>query len=376
MAFRPDISLQAGQIQSPLFQLAQGFGQGQQIAGRQQEMAARQQQARVLNAQQKRQTLLAGVNALGEIRGADEAQTLELRRQALPVIAGRLGSDFGINIPPNELAQVDPSDQGLNVFRATLGAKKPQQDLTSLQKNLIAAGVTPGTDEFKQAVMESITKPGTQVTIGGDKKEQEVLAKIRAEDFGKITERADKAIDTIQSLSVLENIDVNTGSLEPAKQALAKFAEGFGFDASGLANVSAGEAFNAEAKRLVLAVKSTQKGPQTDKDEDTIKQTIANLGNTQAGNQFIIDSARALETRKIEQKDFWDQYMQDNDGRLRGVSKAWSDYKRNTPMVSSNLRTPEGLPVFFYKFESEVRNANPDATRGEILEAWRQQDKN
>ena len=44
-------------------------------------------------------------------------------------------------------------------------------------------------------------------------------------------------------------------------------------------------------------------------------------------------------------------------------------------MISSNLRTPEGLPVFFYKFESDVRNANPDASRTEIIEAWNTQNK-
>jgi hypothetical protein len=252
---------------------------------------------------------------------------------------------------------------------------------TSLEKNLIAAGFTPGTPEFQAEVQKFIEKPtGTTVSIGGSKKFKEKVAESHAKTFGRIGEEADAAIDANQSLSVLENIDVNTGALEPAKQALASFGMAFGLDTSGLANVSAGEGFNAEAQRIVLAVKASQKGPQTDKDEVTIRETVSNLGNTKAGNQFIIDSARALNNRRIERKGFYDNFIEEAGGDFKDetgktADRAWSEFKRNTPMISSNLRTPEGLPVFFYRFEESVRAANPDASRIEIIEAWKSADK-
>lgn len=245
---------------------------------------------------------------------------------------------------------------------------------TTLQRNVQAAGFTPGTPEFEAEVLRGVTKPATQITIGGEKKEAEKLAELRVKQLGTFQEEREAAIDANQSLDVLDNIDVNTGTLEPAKQGLAAFGKAFGIDTSRLANVSAGEAFNAEAQRIVLAVKASQKGPQTDKDEATIRQTVANLGNTKEGNQFIIDSARALNIRKIDRADFFDKLLEDT-GSLKGANRDWAKFKRNTPMVSSNLRTPEGLPVFFFKFEQDVRAANPDATRGEILEAWREADK-
>ena len=256
-------------------------------------------------------------------------------------------------------------------------ASKP----TTLERNLIAAGLTPGTPEFQEAVIKGVTKPSTQVTIGGESGEfSKALGKQNAATFGQVNEQRDTAIEANQSLSVLENIDVNTGALEPAKQALASFGKAFGIDTSKLANVSAGEAFNAEAQRIVLSVKASQKGPQTDKDEATIRKTVAALGNTTEGNQFIIDSARALNNRRIERADFYDNFIQSNDGKFtdpqgKSANSAWAEFKRNTPMVSANLRTPEGLPVFFYRFERDVRQANPDATQGEILEAWRATDK-
>jgi hypothetical protein len=249
---------------------------------------------------------------------------------------------------------------------------------TSLQKNLVAAGFVPGTPEFQSEVTKSLSKSGTTINVGQDGNQAfaKELAKGQAKQVTLIGEQADAAIDSNQSLSVLENIDIETGGLEPAKLALAKYASAFGLDGTKIANVAGGEAFNAEAERLVLSVKASQKGPQTEGDQVTIRQTVASLGNTKAGNQFIIDSARALNNRRIGRKDFYDKFLESTGGRFRnddGVNAdaSWSEFKRNTPMVSAKQRTPEGLPVFYYKFEEAVRDANPDASRGEILEAWR-----
>ena len=263
-----------------------------------------------------------------------------------------------------------------DIAKQSFGDRTP----TSLQQNLMAAGLKPGTQEFQYAVLRSINKPATQISIGGEKKFQEKLAEGQAKRIGVITEEADAAIDANQSLSVLEAIDVETGALEPAKQGLAAFASAFGLDASGIANVSKGEAFNAEAKRLVLAVKASQKGPQTDKDEFTIRQTVANLGNTKAGNQFIINSAMALNNRKIERKEFYDNFIEQAGGNFKDSSgktadQAWSEFKRNTPLISSKQRTSDGLPAFYYRFEESTRALNPDATREEILQLWRDRER-
>ena len=255
------------------------------------------------------------------------------------------------------------------------------QSPTSLQKNLEAAGFTPGTPEFQAEVTKALGKSGTTINVGdGDQTFAKEMAKGQAKNVSLVREQADAAIDANQSLSVLENIDIETGALEPAKLGIAAFATAFGLDGSKIANISAGEAFNAEAQRIVLSVKASQKGPQTDKDESTIRKTVANLGNSKQGNQFIIDSARALNNRRIGRKDFYDVFLESSGGKFRNddgqtADAAWSKFKRNTPMISAKQRTPEGLPVFYYKFEEAVRGANPDATRGEILEAWRSAEK-
>ena len=270
--------------------------------------------------------------------------------------------------------------QGLEIDEQAKALFPGAPKQTSLQKNLNAAGLKEGTPEYQKAVLDNINKPSTTINMGGQGKFKEAVQKANAATYSRVTEESDAAIDANQSLEIMENIDVNSDMLEPMKQGIAAFGAAFGIDTSGLANVAGGEAFNAEAQRIVLSVKASQKGPQTDRDEATIRQTVASLGNTPEGNTFILRSARALNERKIERKQFYDDYIQKNGGKFsddkgKTADSAWAEYKRGVPMVSSKLRTPEGLPVFYYRFEQRLKEANPEATREQILNAWKDADK-
>lgn len=271
------------------------------------------------------------------------------------------------------IAELDDDLQNFQ-SQGLFGAPKPEAR-TSLAKNLISSGLVEGSPEFQQAITDTLAKGGQTINVGGPDigEEQKALAKSNVKTLETFRSEREDAITINQSLDVLDNIDVNTGALEPMKQGLAAFGAGFGIDTSALANISAGEAFNAVAKRIVLSVKATQKGPQTDQDEDTIRATVSSLGNSKEGNQFIVDSARALSNRKIERADFFDNYLE-TEGKLAGANRAWSKFKRNTPMVSPVLKN-NGLPVFFYKFAGDIRSLNPDATNAEVLTAWRDANK-
>ena len=268
--------------------------------------------------------------------------------------------------------------QELNVlYEQQFGVGKP----TSLMQNLEAAGYVKGTPAYKEQLKMALQKTGTTVNIGGgDGKFMEEVAKGQAKAYSEIGAKADAAIDANQAMDLIEGLDIGSGGLEPAKQALASFGNAFGFDTSSIANISAGEGFNSVAAKMVLQAKASQKGPQTDKDEATIRQSVIQLGNTAEGNAFIMDSARALNNRMIERKEFYDAKIEENGGKFRGangktVDAEWSKFKRDTPMVSKNLKTPQGIPVFFYKFENEIRKKYPDITKTELLELWRKADK-
>lgn len=230
--------------------------------------------------------------------------------------------------------------------------------------------VTPGGARQIPGITPAPRQPLVQIGQEGEKAEQKELAKLRAQDLAGLRARADEAEQTIQSLDVLDAIQVRTGQFEPFKQSLASWAEGVGIDASAIANVPAGQAFQAEAGKLVLRVLATQKGPQTDNDRRAIAKTITRLGNSPEANIFIQDVARAQARRTIEERNFKDEWLAEN-GTTRGSSQAWSKKKRNIPMVTTKIVDENGLPSFFFKFKEAILAENPEASDADIIETWK-----
>lgn len=295
-------------------------------------------------------------------RGGDPSNTAGLRKM---IVSGPEEYAKSQEIIKN--ARIQGEQEG---FLKT--PKPPSQ--TTLEKNLIAAGYTPGTPEFAQAAQKYLYKPRTAINLGGPGEEQKALAKSRVQSFDAVQARAQAAQDSITSLDVLDNIDVSTGKAEPMKQALAAWGKSVGINTDKLANVPAGEAFTAEAGRTVLNAMAAQKGPQTESDMRQIRTTVSGLGKDPRANAFINNSARAVAMRAVEQRDFYENFLQENE-TLKGASKAWNDYKRQVPMVARGLKTPDGLPVFYHQFESQVMGANPGVSRQDIIMEWNRMDK-
>ena len=214
------------------------------------------------------------------------------------------------------------------------------------------------------------TGTGAGADAGIFKKE---MAKSQVQRYDQINEAATQAEEQNYTLDELEAMDVKTGALEPLKVQLGSIGESLGIDMSSLANVTAGQAYDAKGKKMVLGEMQKQKGPQTESDMKMIAKTVTNLGSTPEANKFIIKSIRAQNLRKVEQRDFMENYLQEN-GNLDGADRAWNKYKKDVPMISRNIKTPEGLPVFYNEFERAVMEANPDARREDIAAAWRERD--
>lgn len=256
--------------------------------------------------------------------------------------------------------------QQLGLLKAPAAAVKP----TSLQQNLIAAGLQPGTPEFQQAVLKATTKP--QTIIGtGETEEVKALAKQRVKRFGDIQEAADQATTLLDNLNQLDAIDVQTGALEPAKASIAAVIEGFGIDASSIANATTAQSFNAISGRLLNDVLNAATGPQTDQDADRARKTISSLGDTPGASQFKNDSLRSLALRQVEQRDFIANQL-DQDKNLSQANKEWREFKRKTPSLSSVVKdSSTGLPLFFFQFKQMAKERRPGINDQEIIEAWR-----
>ena len=111
-----------------------------------------------------------------------------------------------------------------------------------------------------------------------------------------------------------------------------------------------------------------------EKMNERINETLSRLGNRPEANRFINDSARAVANRALDQRDFHDAWLDQND-TLKGAASSWNKLKRNAPMVSQHVQDANGLPVFFFRFKERVIEANPGATNDQVLNAWRRQEK-
>ena len=196
------------------------------------------------------------------------------------------------------------------------------------------------------------------------------MARNRVTKFSAVQTAADNASSLLDTLNQFQNIDVETGALEPAKVAIASLIEGFGVDASSIANATNAQSFNALTDRLVADVLNAATGPQTDGDADRAKKTIASLGDTPGAVTFKNNSLRAVANRQIEQRDFITNQL-DNGKNLSQANKAWRTFKRATPSLSSVVKGVNGLPVYFYQFKDNARAARPGITDDEIITAWR-----
>jgi hypothetical protein len=225
--------------------------------------------------------------------------------------------------------------------------------------------------------------PSTVVQVGGKKEtayEEETgkgLAKSDVADYNRVIERGQLADDSINSLMQMKTIDVSQGKFEPMKQALGSFLEGA---VPGSAkrlmdvNVAAGESFTAIAGDLVLKKMQAQKGPQTESDMKQIRTTVANLGNTPEGNEFILNSALASELRAQEMRDFYNEYRSEK-GNLKGANKAWREKIQTVPMISSVPMTETGLPMFFWQYKQAAAQKFPNKTDREIEDMWNADNK-
>ena len=227
---------------------------------------------------------------------------------------------------------------------------------------------------IKTPATKAKTVPQTVIDFGkkGRTREQASLADIRTDEYKEIKGQARGAENQIDALEQLRAINLKSGFGTGVKTKAAKIVKFLGGDAEELlgVNISDVEKFNSVAQKQVLDIMATQSGPQTDQDATRIEKAVAGIENEEDSNKFIINSMEALANRRIEQNNFWVDYMKDNNGTLEGVDSAWSKFKRDTPMVSDVVRNNKtGQPVFFYQFRDKYLSQKVPMEK--IIESWR-----
>jgi len=251
------------------------------------------------------------------------------------------------------------------------GAKpdKPLQIVRAMQ----ARGIVEGSDKWNTALdnwIKNAADNAPKVEVNnieaGIDKEQEKLGELRAVRYGDIINAAAASEQLISQLELMGSIPIpEEGILTPFRDVLRKwsFAIGIPLEKETIAKIDNVANFRAVMTDLLSAKLATQTGPQTDEDARRMMASLASLTNLKEANHFIIQMGIALESRKIEQAEFWVDW-EAKEETTRGAEKAWRGYKQETPLFT---RHPDSGRHMFY---SEWKNVMREANRGKENLEW------
>jgi hypothetical protein len=163
---------------------------------------------------------------------------------------------------------------------------------------------------------------------------------------------AEEGMPTIEAgRAILNSADFQTGKLEPAKMWVSQVASGLGIDPQklGLDSAAAPEAFQMVVMKNLLNELAKQKGPQTEGDAMRALKGNIQLGNTPAGNEFILDYAESLNRRTIEKAQWvYERGTQKHGGDVYKAEQDWNKHISNRPLIATSPNS--GLPVTYHKY--------------------------
>lgn len=347
-------------------------------------LALEAQRLQNLTAQQKLSVqggALAGQKALKYLRAGDMAglknfiqgtNLLDEEDRAASMAKIDAGDVRGIL---EDIGNVTGMAQQMGIFTAPREATDTR---TSIEKNLEAAGLEPGTPEFRAAVMQQLTKPsGTQVSIQMPEQkmlgaEAEALGKAFVKKFDTIQTEASAASQQRDTLRQIKALNINTGLTADIRANAANVLNNLGLNGNELlkTDVANVQAFNKLSGRLVQEGLMAQKGVATDSDARLYGKVVPSITDDKKATNFIIESMNAQNERKIEKEQFFTDWL-DTKGTFKGADKAWNEYISSTPLYIENLKNGIGLPYTFYEYKNELKLLNPGVTDEEVVNQWK-----
>ncbi|QFY77525.1 hypothetical protein DUD43_07400 [Alcaligenes faecalis] len=229
-------------------------------------------------------------------------------------------------------------EQGLNMQQQRLQHDINQSGTTTLQKNLAAAGLSPGTPEYQQAVLDG--SRGTTVNVGaGDKAWDTESAKLFAKRYDDISSGAVNAQQMMGMYDLAEqalNSGVRTGLGADAEITLRQLGAAMGMNTEP-EKLAGGELVRAVQNRMALLMRSPDggmgmPGALSDRDIRFLKDSQIGIDRSPEGNRAMLQAFRAMEKRKIEMAQLADQYIQEN-GRLdAGFNRTLREFAEANPI--------------------------------------------
>lgn len=282
---------------------------------------------------------------------------------------------LGLNLRFQEMQAQAEARRALELERQKAAMEPPKTRNVRIGNEQVTQEFDPRTrqwDEIGRGAAFAPPQPPAVVNLPPAlKAEDQEFGKALVGQYEKVVEAATGAGENIQQLHVLRSIPVQTGPGTDWKATVTTVANAIGVPVpeGAIRQVKDVQSFKAITGNLLASKLASQKGPQTDDDARRMGETLASTENFAEANDFIIRSALATESRKVEQANFYDAYRNER-GTFSGVRAAWEKHKRETPLLGVNPNTRR--TVFFTEFMEEAGKANPGASREDLMGLWRQ----
>lgn len=242
----------------------------------------------------------------------------------------------------------DEKDAAFADKKLGLELGKPTDDLKEYDAYAAqetAAGRTPLSQLEYMTQLKAAGRPSTNVTVSGEKKGSEEMAKRYAERYFELAKNADGAqqiIDNLDAVGEALDTGIRTGALGEVEQAARKFGVAIGIPEADIAKVEAGELVQTISNRMALQVRAPggesggMPGAMSDADRTFLKETVPGLLKTPGGNRQLIAIMKAAAQRHQAIHDMAVDYAEENGGQLGpGFDRQVREYVKNNPLSAS-----------------------------------------
>lgn len=196
-------------------------------------------------------------------------------------------------------------------------------------------------------------------------------AKNAEETYTKdVVPAANTAEELLDEVTRWRSVRTPTGRLAAWKESAGGWMDALGIDNKVVREAKDLQKLNEILMRRTQRGLALQKGVQTEGDAQREQTAGAQIANTLDANDFILRNVASTSLRIKEKQRFFDEFRERR-GNLVGSDAAWRKYVDDTPRTASI----DGRLVFVNEFFDRVQQANPGATRDQIMEAWRERSK-
>jgi len=259
----------------------------------------------------------------------------------------------------------------LKQHQAKIAAQQPQRvKQTALVQNLLAAGLKPGTPEFKNAILGGTKRHGTVVNnvLPGAQKGANKLNEKFAEQGAGLIERADSALDMANKYSQLAQLadspDIRTGSLGEFEHGLKKFAHTvLGMDVKGVAE---GEHIKKiQGEMLGLQRKLVGDKVMSDADRKAYMLVLPGLTNSAKGIALSAKITNKLANGLAQTRQHYLNLVKENGGYPDvNVQIKLNKYIRDNPIL-----TPDDVNEA-RESANKTKQNKPGAGMGKLLNKY------